>query len=370
MLELHPDGYGFLRVSGLLTSPADIYVAPSQLRRYGLREGDLVAGKVRPQREGDKYAALLTVTQVNGGAPEKAADRPEFDRLTAVYPTRRFELDAADSRRHTGRFIDLAAPMGFGQRALLLCPPDTGKTGILRDLANAICERHPDAAVTILLLDENPEDVTAMRDQVRCEVLATTFDQSPENPLRLSELALERAERRAETGGDSVLLVDSLTRLSKAYTLAAAQQGRATPGTVNAASLYRARRLFGSARALREGGSLTVIGCMNIATGNKQDDAIIDEFREAANCVVTLDANLARAGLKPAIAWHQCDTRRCGLFLSESRKEGMRMMRQELDNMSDAAIHRQLTDFMALAPDNDDLLARMPELVALMQGRK
>ena len=287
-----------------------------------------------------------------------------------MYPTRRFELDAADSRRHTGRFIDLAAPMGFGQRALLLCPPDTGKTGILRDLANAICERHPDAAVTILLLDENPEDVTAMRDQVRCEVLATTFDQSPENPLRLSELALERAERRAETGGDSVLLVDSLTRLSKAYTLAAAQQGRATPGTVNAASLYRARRLFGSARALREGGSLTVIGCMNIATGNKQDDAIIDEFREAANCVVTLDANLARAGLKPAIAWHQCDTRRCGLFLSESRKEGMRMMRQELDHMSDAAIHRQLTDFMALAPDNDDLLARMPELVALMQGRK
>ncbi|MBQ6174250.1 MAG: transcription termination factor Rho [Clostridia bacterium] len=370
VLELHPEGYGFLRVNNLLASASDIYVAPSQLKRYGLREGDLVEGKIRPLREGDKYAALLTVTSVNGGAPEKAPGRLEFDRLTAVYPTRRFEIDRAESARRTARFLDLAAPIGFGQRALLLCPPDSGKTGILRDLANAITEAHPEAVVTIVLLDENPEDVTMLRDQVRCEVLATTFDQSPENPLRLSELVLERAERNAETGGHSVLLVDSLTRLSKAYTMVAAQQGRATPGTVNAASLYRARRLFGAARALREGGSLTVIGCMNIATGNKQDDTIIDEFREAANCVITLDATLARAGLKPAVSWHQSGTRRCGLFLSDSRKEGMRVMRPVLDAMSDAAAHRQVTDLMNLAPDNDDLLGRMPELVSLMQGKK
>ncbi len=369
-VEMHPDGYAFLRVNGLLASPADIYVAPAQIRRFGLRAGDYVEGKVRPIREGDKFAALLTVSSVNGNDPDRSVDRPAFDSLTAVYPTRRLSIELKDPKRPLTRFVDAVAPMGFGQRALLLCQPEAGKTSLLRDLANAISENHPDAKVFIVLLDAAPEDVTLLRDQVKCPVYATTFDQSPDNHLRLTDLALERAERLVELGQDVVLLVDSLTKLSKTYTLAAAQQGRATPGTINPTSLYRARKLLGAARALRSGGSLTVFGCLNTATGNRVDDTIIEEFREASNSVVTLDASLAKAGISPSVSWHQSGTHRCGLFLDESRKEGMRLLRQELDPLSDAAIVRQLLDLFAMTPDNAALFSRVPDMVKLMRGSK
>ena len=368
LLELHPDGYAFLRVNGLVASPSDIYVAPAQIRRFGLRAGDRVAGKVRPLREGDKYAALLTVSEVNGGDPELSASRPVFDSLTAVYPTRRIRLETEDGKRRQLRFVDAVAPLGFGQRALLLCQPDAGKTAMLRDMANAISQNHPDADVSVILIEQTPEDVTYFRDQVSCPVYATTFDQSPDNHLRMTELALERAERAVEAGRDAVLLADSLTTLSKTYTMAAAQQGRATPGTVNPTSLYRARKLLGSARAVREGGSLTVIACLDTATGNKVDDTIIDEFREAANCVIVLDAQLAKAGVSPAIAWHQSGTRRCGLFLDDSRKEGLRLLRQELDPLTDAAAIKQIGDLINVTPNNDALFARIPDMVKLMRG--
>ena len=365
-LEMHPDGYAFLRGSNLLSSGSDIYVAPSQIKRYGLREGDYVVGRVRPQREGDKYSALLTVTSLNGQAPASQASRPAFDAMTAVYPTRRLGIDLT----RTTRVLDLIAPMGFGQRTLLLCQPETGKAALLRDLANAIREHHPEAKVSVLLLDVTPEDATEFRDQVKCEVLATTFDQNPENHLRMTDLALERAERQCEMGQDVVLFVDSLTKLSKTCTIAAAQQGRATPGMVNPSSLYRARKLFGAARALREGGSLTVIGCLNVQTGNKVDDSIVEEFREAANCVVTLDGTLARVGIEPPVAWHQSGTRRSEQFLDQNRQESLRLLKQELESMSDSAAIRQLADLTDRTPDNESLCAKLPDLISLMQGKR
>ena len=368
LLEMHPDGYAFLRVNGLVASSSDIYVSPAQIRRFGLRAGDRVCGKVRPLREGDKYAALLTVSSVNDNDPELSPNRPVFDSLTAVYPTRRIHLELDDPKRRLTRYVDAIAPLGFGQRALLLCQPEAGKACFLRDIANAISANHPDAELSMVLIEQNPEDVTLFRDQVSCKVFATTFDQSPDNHLRMTELALERAERMVEAGRDVVLMVDSLTTLSKTYTLAAAQQGRATPGTVNPTSLYRARKLLGSARALREGGSLTVIACLDTNTGNKVDDTIIDEFREASNCVIVLDAQLAKTGVSPAIAWHQSGTRRCGLFLDDSRKEGLRLLRQELEPLTDAAAIKQLGDLINATSDNDALFARIPDMVKLMRG--
>nr|MCR4707639.1 transcription termination factor Rho [Clostridiales bacterium] len=370
VVEMHPDGYAFLRTSGLLSSSADIYVAAAQIKRFRLRSGDLITGKVRPQREGDKFGALLTVGTINGQLAESLANRPAFESMTAVYPNRPINLTPADPRIRTTRILELIAPMGFGQRVLMLCQPDSGKAPFLRDLANAISKNHPDAAVMAVLLDENPEDVTLFRDAVTCQVYATTFDQNPDNHLRLSELALERAERLVEQGRDVVLLMDSLTRLSKACPLTAAQQGRAVPGSIIPSSLYRAKRVFGAARALREGGSLTVIGTLNISTGNKIDDSIVEEFREAANSTIFLDNNLARVGVRPTISFHQSGTRRQDGFVQEGRREGLRILRKELNAMSDSAAMKELNDLADQTADNDVLFTRLPEWMAIIEGKK
>ncbi|MBQ7849447.1 MAG: hypothetical protein IJ343_06990, partial [Clostridia bacterium] len=245
VLELHPEGYGFLRSDNFLPSSKDIYVSMAQIRRFGLRTGDYVVGKTRPQRDGDKYAAMLYITEVNGETAENLIVRPAYEDLTPVYPSRRIDLESHDDNNvDTMRLADLIAPLGFGQRGLILCPPDTGKTELLQDFANVIKANHPEAEVMVLLIDETPEDVTCFRDQVTCPVLASTFDQPPENHLRLTDLVLERAQRLVEQGKDVVLLVDSLTRLAKIYTTTAAQQGRGAPGMVNPTSLFRAKKLF------------------------------------------------------------------------------------------------------------------------------
>ena len=370
IMETHPDGYAFLRVNGLLASSSDIYIAAAQIKRFRLRAGDQIVGKVRPTREGDKYAAMLTVTEVNGKPAEESIDRPQFDTLTATYPTRQINLTPPNPALRTMRVLDLTAPLGFGQRVLMLCQPDSGKAPFMRDLANTILYNHPTAKVFIVLLDENPEDVTLFRDAVRCPVYATTFDQNPENHLRMSELAMERAARLAESGEDVVMLVDSLTRLSKAYTLAAAQQGRAMPGSINPTSLYRAKHLFGAARALREGGSITVIGTLNISTGNRADDTIIEEFREAANATIFLDNGLARVGVRPTISYSQSGTRRCDGFLSDTRREGIRILRREFNGISDSAVMRHLNELLDKVPTNDKIFERLPEWVELLHGDK
>lgn len=368
VLELHPDGYGFLRSDHFLPSAKDIYVSMAQIRRFGLRTGDKVVGKTRPQRDGDKYTALLYITEVNGQSADETQSRPSFEELTPIYPTRRIDLEAHDGAKLDDmRLIDLIAPLGFGQRGLLLCPPDTGKTTLLQHFANVITANHPDATVMVLLIDENPEDVTLFRDQVNCQVLASTFDQPPENHLRLTDMVLERTQRLVEQGKDVILIVDSLTRLAKVYTTAAAQQGRSMPGMVNPTSLFRAKKLFGAARCVKEGGSLTVIGAMNIETGSKVDDSVVEEFKGTANMELVLDVSLAHAGVKPPINLQLSGTKRAEALLNETQLEGLRLVRSVLNTTRSSAAIPQILSLMSKTDSNDAFLAKFKDWVALME---
>ena len=368
VLELHPDGYGFLRSDHFLPSAKDIYVSMAQIRRFGLRTGDRVVGKTRPQRDGDKYTAMLYITEVNGQSADETQTRPSFEELTPIYPTRRIDLESHDGEKLDDmRLIDLIAPLGFGQRGLLLCPPDTGKTTLLQHFANVITANHPDATVMVLLIDENPEDVTLFRDQVNCQVLASTFDQPPENHLRLTDMVLERAQRLVEQGKDVILIVDSLTRLAKVYTTAAAQQGRSLPGMVNPTSLFRAKKLFGAARCVKEGGSLTVIGAMNIETGSKVDDSVVEEFKGTANMELVLDVSLAHAGVKPPINLQLSGTKRAEALLSDAQLEGLRLVRSVLNTTRPNAAIPQILSLLSKTDSNDAFLSKFKDWVALME---
>ena len=367
ILELHPDGYGFLRAPSFLPSTKDIYVSMAQIRRFGLRTGDFIEGKIRPQREGDKYSALLYISSVNGVPEEEAFTRPAFDELTPVYPDRRISLEIpGDSSMPDMRLIDLIAPIGFGQRGLVLCPPDTGKTQLMRNFARVISSNYPDAEVLMLLIDVNPEDATLMRESIPCPVLASSFDQAPEAHLRLAEIVLERAMRLVEQKKDVILLVDSLTRLAKIYTTAAVQQGRSLPGMVNPASLFRAKRMFGAARSCKEGGSLTVIAAMDIATGSKVDDSVVEEFKGTANMELTLDLAVARAGITPALNLQHSFTKNADILLNDRQKEGLSLIRTLLGSTSSSVAIPQLLSMMEKAETNEDLLLKMKDWFALM----
>lgn len=370
VLELHPEGYGFLRSDNFLPSSKDIYVSMAQIRRFGLRTGDYVVGKTRPQRDGDKYAAMLYITEVNGETAENLIVRPAYEDLTPVYPSRRIDLESHDDNNvDTMRLADLIAPLGFGQRGLILCPPDTGKPELLRDFANAITRNYPDVTVMVLLIDENPEDVTYFREQVKCPVLASTFDQPPENHLRLADIVLERAQRLVEQGKDVVIIADSLTRLAKTYTTTAAQQGRGLPGMVNPTSLFRAKKLFGAARCMKEGGSLTVIGTMNIETGNKVDDTIVEEFKGTANMELWLDTSVARAGVSPAINLQLSGTKRAEMLLTKPQMEGLQLIRSIMTSTRSVTAIPQLLSMMDKAGDNDELMVRIKDWVSLMSAK-
>lgn len=369
ILEMLPEGYGFLRSENMIAVPRDIYVTSAQCRRFGLRSGDRVTGKIRPLRDGDKYPTLLTVSMVNGLAPESAAMRPAFDQLTPVYPTRRIHLECPSAPQYTDlRLMDLLTPIGFGQRGLIQCAPGTGKTRLLTRLANVICANHPDAEVMLVLFNENPEDVTRMREAVPCTVLATTFDMTPENHLRLADLALERAERLAELKRDVVLLVDSLTTLTRVISTSLMQSGRAVPGMINPQSLQKAKRLFGAARCLREGGSLTVIAAMNTDSGQKADDSVVGEFRGAANMELVLDQGLMRAGLYPPFDLGRCITRRAESIMSPAHVEGLKLLRGMLSTLPGDRALRELISMLDKATTNDDLLARIKVWAESMRG--
>ena len=367
VLELHPDGYGFLRASNFLPSSKDIYVSMAQIRRFALRTGDLIQGKIRPQREGDKYAALLYIDTINGVPEAEAFSRPVFDELTPVYPSRRISLEfrKGDSLPDM-RLIDLIAPLGFGQRGLILCPPETGKRDLLANYARVVSANFPDVTVLMLMIDMTPEDVTLYRDSVPCQVLASTFDQSPEAHLRLAEMVMERAMRLVEQQKDVILLVDSLTRLAKIYTTAAVQQGRSLPGMVNPASLLRAKKLFGAARACKEGGSLTVIAAMDVATGSRVDDSVVEEFKGTANMELMLDQSVAQAGISPAINLQRSYTKNADLLLNPRQKEGLSLIREMLGSTSSAVAIPQLLSMMEKTATNSELLLKMKDWFALM----
>lgn len=368
ILELHPDGYGFLRGRSLLPSNRDIYVSMAQVRRFSLRTGDSIVGKVRPQRDGDKYSAMLYITEINGIPADQLTDRPAFEDLTPCYPRERITLEAKTGD-HTlpMRLIDLIAPIGFGQRSLIHCPPEANKTDLLADIANAISTCHPDTVVMALLLGGTPEDATQLRDVMMGEVISSTFDQTPENHLRTADLVLERAERLVEMKKDVVLLVDNLTYLAKVFTTAASQTGRQTIGMVNPASLQRAKRIFGAARCVREGGSLTVFAMMNVDNGNRVDDSIAEDLKGTANMELVLDNATAHAGIYPPVNLMLSTTRRADLIATPEQLEGIALIREMLSSLRAVDMIPQLLSMLEKTETNSDLLVRIKDWAALMK---
>lgn len=369
ILELHPDGYGFLRGASLTPSNRDIYVSMAQVRRFYLRTGDFVTGKVRPQRDGDKYSAMLYITEVNGCPADSVANRPAFDALTPCYPHEHItlEVEGGSSEFLDMRLIDLVAPIGFGQRGLIHCPPAVDKARLLSSIANAASICHPDAVVMTLLLGGTPEDATLYRDHTHGEVIASTFDQTPENHLRITDMVLERAERLVEMKKNVILLVDSLTYLSKVYTTAAVQQGRQTIGMVNPVSLQKAKKLFGAARCLREGGSLTIFAAMNIETGSRVDDSIVEDLKGTANMELVLDTAAARAGIYPPVNLLLSGTKRAELIASKEQLDGIQLIHEMLSSLRAVDMIPQLLSMLEKTSNNEDLLVRIKDWAALMK---
>lgn len=369
ILELHPDGYGFLRGASLTPSNRDIYVSMAQVRRFYLRTGDFVTGKVRPQRDGDKYSAMLYITEVNGCPADSVANRPAFDALTPCYPHEHItlEVEGGSNEFLDMRLIDLVAPIGFGQRGLIHCPPAVDKAHLLSSIANAASICHPDAVVMTLLLGGTPEDATLYRDHTHGEVIASTFDQTPENHLRITDMVLERAERLVEMKKNVILLVDSLTYLSKVYTTAAVQQGRQTIGMVNPVSLQKAKKLFGAARCLREGGSLTIFAAMNIETGSRVDDSIAEDLKGTANMELVLDTAAARAGIYPPVNLLLSGTKRAELIASKEQLDGIKLIHEMLGSLRAVDMIPQLLSMLEKTTNNEDLLVRIKDWAALMK---
>lgn len=369
ILELHPDGYGFLRGASLTPSNRDIYVSMAQVRRFYLRTGDFITGKVRPQRDGDKYSAMLYITEVNGCPADSLASRPAFDALTPCYPHEHItlEVEGGSNEFLDMRLIDLVAPIGFGQRGLIHCPPAVDKAHLLSSIANAASICHPDAVVMTLLLGGTPEDATLYRDHTHGEVIASTFDQTPENHLRITDMVLERAERLVEMKKNVILLVDSLTYLSKVYTTAAVQQGRQTIGMVNPVSLQKAKKLFGAARCLREGGSLTIFAVMNIETGSRVDDSIAEDLKGTANMELVLDTAAARAGIYPPVNLLLSGTKRAELIASKEQLDGIKLIHEMLGSLRAVDMIPQLLSMLEKTTNNEDLLVRIKDWAALMK---
>ncbi|MCQ6563944.1 transcription termination factor Rho [Paenibacillus mendelii] len=322
VLEILPEGFGFLRPINYLPSTEDIYISASQIRKFDLRTGDLVSGKCRAPKENERYFGLLQVNAVNGQSPEQAAERLHFPALTPLYPQERLVLEASPTNLST-RIMDLLAPVGLGQRGLIVAPPKAGKTMLLKEIANSISSNHPEIELFVLLIDERPEEVTDMSRSVKGEVVASTFDELPENHIKVVELVLERALRLVEHKKDVVILLDSITRLARAYNLVVPPSGRTLSGGIDPAAFHRPKRFFGSARNVEEGGSLTILATALIETGSRMDDIIYEEFKSTGNMELHLDRRLAERRIFPAL-----DIRRSG-----TRREEMLLSKEELDKV-------------------------------------
>ncbi len=314
------DGYGFLRPINYSSSKEDIYISTSQIRRFGLRNGDKVAGKARPPKESERYYGLMHVETVNGKNPEEAKERPHFPALTPLYPEKQLTLATTMGRLST-RMVDIFAPVGFGQRGLIVAPPKAGKTTVLKEIANGITANHPEVELIILLIDERPEEVTDIERSVKGDVVSSTFDQQPENHTRVSELVLERAMRLVEDKRDVVILMDSITRLARAYNLVMPPSGRTLSGGIDPAAFYRPKRFFGAARNIEEGGSLTILATALVDTGSRMDDVIYEEFKGTGNMELHLSRELAERRIFPAIDVKKSGTRKEELLLPTTQLE-------------------------------------------------
>ncbi len=362
VLELMPDGYGFLRSSdyNYLSSPDDIYVSPSQIKLFGLKTGDTVLGTIRPPKEGEKYFAMLKVNSINGMDPQKLKERVPFDYLTPLFPTEKFKLTTHPAGKDYGnRMIDLFTPIGKGQRGLIVAQPKTGKTFLLKDVANAIAQNHPECYLIVLLIDERPEEVTDMKRSVNAEVIASTFDEPAENHVRVAGIVLEKAKRLVESGHDVVVLLDSITRLARAYNTVAPTSGRVLSGGVEANALQKPKKFFGAARNIEDGGSFTILATALTDTGSKMDEVIFEEFKGTGNMELQLDRSLANKRMYPAIDITKSSTRREELLLPESILPKLFILRNHLADMKPDEAMEFIKKHMIGTQSNDEFIISM-----------
>ncbi len=362
VLEMMQEGYGFLRSSdyNYISSPDDIYVSPSQIKLFGLKTGDTVVGAIRPPKEGEKYFALLKVSRINGLEPQAIRDRVPFDYLTPLFPNEKFKLTVSPVGRDYGnRMIDLFTPIGKGQRALIVAQPKTGKTFLLKDLANAISYNHPECYMIVLLVDERPEEVTDMKRSVKAEVISSTFDEPADNHVRVANIVLEKAKRMVECGHDVVILLDSITRLARAYNTVAPSSGKVLSGGVEANALQKPKKFFGAARKIENGGSLTIIATALIDTGSKMDGVIFEEFKGTGNMELQLDRTLANKRLYPSIDLTKSSTRREDLLLDDLTIQKMFVLRNHLADMKPEEAVEFVKKHMTGTMTNEEFLISM-----------
>ncbi|HSU16782.1 transcription termination factor Rho [Longimicrobium sp.] len=360
VLEVLPEGYGFLRSQdwNYLYGPDDIYVSPSQIKRFDLRTGDTVLGQVRPPKEGERYLALLKVERVNGDEPEKAKHRIAFDNLRPRYPDDRVHLETTGGDLSM-RVMDLVAPLGKGQRGLIVAPPKAGKTILMQKIANAITENHPEVHLIVLLIDERPEEVTDMQENVKAEVISSTFDEPADRHTQVAEMVLEKAKRLVEHGRDVVILLDSITRLARAYNVVVPHSGKILSGGVDANALHKPKRFFGAARNIEEGGSLTIVATALVETGSRMDEVIFEEFKGTGNMELVLDRHIADRRIFPAIDLNRSGTRREDLLLTEMELTRVYLLRNFLSDMPPAEAIDFLLNRMRKTKANKDFLDSM-----------
>jgi len=363
VLEILQDGFGFLRSadSSYLAGPDDIYVSPSQIRRFNLRTGDTVNGKIRPPKEGERYFALLKISEVNFAKPENSKNKILFENLTPLFPTERLRLEIGNGSTEdlSARTIDLTAPIGKGQRGLIVSPPKAGKTFILQNIAQSITRNNPECRLIVLLIDERPEEVTEMQRSVRGEVVASTFDEPPARHVQVAEMVIEKAKRLVEHKEDVVILLDSITRLARAYNTIVPSSGKVLTGGVDAHALERPKRFFGAARNLEEGGSLTIIATALVETGSKMDEVIYEEFKGTGNMELHLDRKIAEKRVYPAINVRRSGTRREELLTNEEELQRMWILRKILSSMEDVQATEFILDKLKDTKTNDEFFNSM-----------
>lgn len=364
VLEVLPEGYGFLRMDNYLPGAKDIYISPSQIRRFNLKTGDLVNGNIRIPKENEKFSALLFVKSVNGDRPDIASRRPNFEDLTPIYPDEKLHLET-DMEELSTRLIDFIAPIGKGQRGMIVAPPKVGKTVLLKKIANAITKNHPDMHLIVLLIDERPEEVTDMQRSIQgknSDVVYSTFDEQPDHHKRVAEMVLERAKRLVEQGKDLVILLDSITRLSRAYNLTIPPSGRTLSGGLDPAALYMPKKFFGAARNIEHGGSLTILATALVDTGSKMDDVIFEEFKGTGNMELVLDRRLSEKRIFPAIDIIKSGTRREDLLLSQEELDALYTIRKATSTMHSMELNEQVTDMLIRTKSNREFVAIIPTI--------
>ena len=358
ILEVMPDGFGFLRGDNYLSTNKDIYVSPTQIRRFKLDTGDRIKGITRNPKEGEKFPALIYVIEVNNDHPEKCMKRKSFDDLIPIYPNKKIKLETA-SNSYTMRLMDLLCPIGKGQRGLIVAPPKAGKTTILKQIANSITTNNPDIELIVLLIDERPEEVTDMKRSINGDVIYSTFDELPEHHVKVAEMVLERAKRLTEQKKDVVILLDSITRLARAYNLVIPSSGRTLSGGLDPSALHKPKRFLGAARNTEDAGSLTILATALIDTGSRMDDVIFEEFKGTGNMEVHLDRNLSEKRIFPAIDINKSGTRREDLLLSPKELNIIYTLRKAMSNMSNIEITEQLLNIITSTKNNNEFLEKL-----------